>query len=535
MKTELISGLFDFNNLYYDYSSLTVKKKGALFYEQDELKLHTSLRGFHSSNISNFLCLINKQAEEYLISPETKPSSKDNKKWIVLKETFPKGYKLRINDIFKIGKIVFKVKHMNPMIVKVTKNDCHLVSSSTIKDEKLKKDYSSINIDILGQTIKTDRKNTSGARKAAVRQNESDVLFLHENKQVTSCLNKVKSSFETCRICFQPNEAVENPLIYGCKCKGTMKYIHLECLRFWFKSKVNCRQISPILRIYTFENLKCELCNHEYSKSVVIKDKVTQLISLDYPDSDCIVLEQITDKERNHIVVIQMENKSIISFGRSAECEVRFIDVSVSRVHAEIHKCSDGYLLHDLNSKFGSLLYLNHILSVCHLNSCGLLINSIKLSISYIKNCVYYLLCFRSNFSLNYDYNNFMQSAIYERDLFNLNEVEKDKPQNVYTLNERDISNYAEDHENLSKNSGFSKEERVSSQNSTVYLNKNGNQQLLTEVNISNLLKKKSSEHSQISGVVEHPTRIIQIQIDQLSDVRSFSIKEGIIAENENI
>lgn len=33
-----------------------------------------------------------------------------------------------------------------------------------------------------------------------------------------------------CRICLSEENNIENPLFSPCKCKGTMKYIHLTCL-----------------------------------------------------------------------------------------------------------------------------------------------------------------------------------------------------------------------------------------------------------------------------------------------------------------
>ena len=49
--------------------------------------------------------------------------------------------------------------------------------------------------------------------------------------------NKLKSY--TCRICLQEGEfSGENPLISPCNCTGSVKFLHLECLRKWLTSKV---------------------------------------------------------------------------------------------------------------------------------------------------------------------------------------------------------------------------------------------------------------------------------------------------------
>lgn len=40
----------------------------------------------------------------------------------------------------------------------------------------------------------------------------------------------------TCRICMEPNSS-DNPLITPCKCSGSVKYIHEECLKTWLVSQ----------------------------------------------------------------------------------------------------------------------------------------------------------------------------------------------------------------------------------------------------------------------------------------------------------
>lgn len=42
-----------------------------------------------------------------------------------------------------------------------------------------------------------------------------------------------KESGKACRICLDDIETEENPFITPCKCSGSMKFIHLLCLREW--------------------------------------------------------------------------------------------------------------------------------------------------------------------------------------------------------------------------------------------------------------------------------------------------------------
>mmetsp|Transcript_31505 Transcript_31505/g.31214 ORF Transcript_31505/g.31214 Transcript_31505/m.31214 type:complete len:91 (+) Transcript_31505:323-595(+) len=44
-----------------------------------------------------------------------------------------------------------------------------------------------------------------------------------------------------CRICLCGFIDTENPLISPCVCKGTMKYIHIQCLQKWVSSKFSTK------------------------------------------------------------------------------------------------------------------------------------------------------------------------------------------------------------------------------------------------------------------------------------------------------
>ncbi len=73
-----------------------------------------------------------------------------------------------------------------------------------------------------------------------------------------------------------------NPLINPCKCSGTMKYIHLQCLKQWYKilifrlhSKINIKENSH-LTIYSFPSIECELCKSLIPGNQPIKDRINQ-------------------------------------------------------------------------------------------------------------------------------------------------------------------------------------------------------------------------------------------------------------------
>ena len=380
---------------------MDISNKGLLYIENNILELYTQSQST-LINSNNFLCMINKDKNLYSISPETKPNVKDNKKWISIRGTFDEGYELKLNDIIKIGKIVLRIKYLFPNNEK-KQSKARLIENS----------YNLSKIDANNtNTIRPLIRSNMISNKIKQLINESEVMTLKDNKGLISNTinknkNKLKMKERNCRICLGNEEesSNDNPLISGCKCSGTMKYIHLECLKSWLMSKIAKREVSFLLTIYSFESLKCELCNHEYSRTIIIDNKVVDLITIYYPNERCLVLEQLSDKGKSHIVVLDMSQQESVTFGRSTDCDIRFLDVSVSRIQTEIAFKNNKFVLIDKSSKFGTLLYLDHCIPICYNGTLTIIINSIKLDFTFMKSCFYYLLCCREDkFIFSYSY-----------------------------------------------------------------------------------------------------------------------------------
>lgn len=59
-------------------------------------------------------------------------------------------------------------------------------------------------------------------------------------------------NIKSCRICYEINSSEINPLITPCKCDGSLKYIHYNCLNKWLLARIHNNKY------------KCEICNGEY-------------------------------------------------------------------------------------------------------------------------------------------------------------------------------------------------------------------------------------------------------------------------------
>ena len=87
---------------------------------------------------------------------------------------------------------------------------------------------------------------------------------------------------------------IENPLIHPCKCDGTMKFIHIECLREWLNSKRSYKE-NYAVKTYCWKALECELCKLRFPDRICSETgKYIDLISFDKPNTEYLVLESVT-------------------------------------------------------------------------------------------------------------------------------------------------------------------------------------------------------------------------------------------------
>ncbi|OMJ83687.1 hypothetical protein SteCoe_15358 [Stentor coeruleus] len=99
-----------------------------------------------------------------------------------------------------------------------------------------------------------------------------DITYLsHSQEQEITCER-------TCRICMEP-ENQENPLLTPCKCSGTIRYIHEECLKTWLVSH--------------FEDIAkscCELCKTDFSMEFKMRAKCLPKKSCSAGISSCMFI-----------------------------------------------------------------------------------------------------------------------------------------------------------------------------------------------------------------------------------------------------
>ena len=103
------------------------------------------------------------------------------------------------------------------------------------------------------------------------------------------------SKDDSCRICRNESNTASNPLLSICKCAGSIRYIHADCMRAWYKSKLTVSR-GEFTTTYYIKGLECELCKVPFPLTINNEGQSINLIDIEIPKTDpYIVLESIND------------------------------------------------------------------------------------------------------------------------------------------------------------------------------------------------------------------------------------------------
>jgi hypothetical protein len=64
------------------------------------------------------------------------------------------------------------------------------------------------------------------------------------------------------RICKDVESTRDNPLVSPCKCSGSVKYVHIKCIKAWYSTKAK-QCISSRTCSFYIKGLRCEICREE--------------------------------------------------------------------------------------------------------------------------------------------------------------------------------------------------------------------------------------------------------------------------------
>ena len=310
-------------------------------------------------------------------------------------------FKINEGDVIKIGKIIIRItkikfeseKKTNKKKINIDINDdnyndndndklSNSLTTERIKDLKeicpnkiIKKN----NIDYIFNTnnISTMENNIIKTSKVEDEKENNDILSInknsaHKNKNKTNLMKieknnsslKSKTPFSDlgskyCRICYLDEDTDSNPLIQPCLCSGSLKYIHLDCLRQWIGTRNWTRvEKNDHCCIYLIKEIDCELCKSNLPDYIRHKNKLYKIFEFKTEYKNYISFENLTlDKQKNKFIyVINLDNKKEIKIGRGHEANILLSDISVSRVHCILNVHNNNIYLEDNDAKYGTLV-----------------------------------------------------------------------------------------------------------------------------------------------------------------------------------
>ena len=201
--------------------------------------------------------------------------------------------------------------------------------------------------------------NNNNTNNKNIRFQEDEDYNGKEEKKESMKIKLKKSRI--CRICYLEEESeLDDPLVQPCKCSGSLKYIHLKCLKHWILTK-SCLKVeeSDYCNVFLFKEVECEICKMKFPDLIKHNGKLYYLLDFSKDFKNYLILETITlDEEGNKFIyVISLLNKEI-KIGRGILSDILLSDVSVSRIHCNITIEGNNVFLKDNDSKFGTLVLI---------------------------------------------------------------------------------------------------------------------------------------------------------------------------------
>ncbi|CAD8144761.1 unnamed protein product [Paramecium octaurelia] len=215
----------------------------------------------------------------------------------------------------------------------------------------------------IGDVIKLGRVRMQLLEYAFMAPCDEATQYQDEQEDEVQTINDVFN----CRICFSSRATETNPLIRPCKCGGSVKYIHLECLQRWVGIQLKIKQGEHSIQ-YLWKRLDCEICKATFRNTYKFQDKTYSVLKLPKPKSSYITFKITNDDKTKEamIYVVEIGEKTELKIGRIPDCDIKLRDISVSRAHATLKLIptnkhspeTPDYIIRiqDNKSKFGTLV-----------------------------------------------------------------------------------------------------------------------------------------------------------------------------------
>ena len=353
------------------------------------------------------------------LNTTTSDSNPENYSWLIYKgERIPinkNKYRIKEGDVIKLGREWLfireiyisnatkkKLKIKNREILKGGIKKIFSCHSLANKEFNIQEDFIIMenndteedkDEEINEKKFVTENEETSrNLKQIVIKDNIKYELLLKdkvikEKKDKNIDVNNTNKKTKICRICYiEEYDKINNPLIKPCKCSGSMKYIHYDCLLRWIKTKIIDKKdtfyTNDFSSVYSLGIIECELCKSKLPDYIRHKNEIYSLLNFDKKFDEDINLNYKGEKNnkrrkenKNSYVIFDLINptktenrfrffvkfneNNIIRIGRGLENQLVLNDISVSRNHCQLRINNDGsILLEDNHSKFGSLVLI---------------------------------------------------------------------------------------------------------------------------------------------------------------------------------
>ena len=307
---------------------------------------------FHSKELNpkNFEKLLRIEKSEFGFDLIPNPYQLDendnictlNSAWFIFKqskfENKMSKYKINQGDIIRIGRITTRIKN--------------IFFSGSSNNNKIDKEKNLVEVQ---EQPKNKTNNNSIIENTNSNKTNSKKILNKSSNKTNHKSNKI------CRICYMEESDEANPLVQPCICSGSMKYIHLKCLKHWINTRSFDKvESNELCSIYIIKPVECELCKTKFPDFIRHNGKLFALLDFEYEYKNYLILESLTlDKHKNKFLyVISLENNKKIKLGRGHDSDILLSDISVSRIHCVISTENKNVYIEDNNSKFGTLILI---------------------------------------------------------------------------------------------------------------------------------------------------------------------------------
>lgn len=341
-------GLFDYETKVQTRANLRVNESAAILRRESEVFMCSLDRiGEELKDGVKLLSVVLFKSGTVLLLHDV-PGRKTPKQfidrmWLVVSSLHApnlQGYRLSAGEIMRLGRISFRIKELV----------CASETPAADAQPRI----------VHGRAIIQGGLGLSRPKPLVA---ESPIILTIADEVETKGGEKIAEV--ACKICLMDTFSEENPMITPCTCKGTMRYIHLECLQRWLDSKITTRERGNS-RSYSWKSLECTLCKTPFPSSVMISGKCCDLVNIPRPEGDFLTLEAVQrDRELPQTIhLIPLQNKNNVRLGRGHDSDVRISDISVSRNHALVRYQQGHLYLEDNESKFGTLVQVRKPISL---------------------------------------------------------------------------------------------------------------------------------------------------------------------------